>query len=150
MKNTVFNPKTMSDIAELILSSGVKAVYEHTAWNVHLNLHEDAAMLKCLGFRVRLTVPDIAVFLDRDKDRIELIQPHVPAHEAWLVKTERSFKELKRWFANATEFELMKDQIHDYPHLKAIMYRHTSGGAVQIVWRKKPIYKGLFDKPKKK
>jgi hypothetical protein len=145
MKQNVFSPRALAALARIFTSTGVRAVHEHHAWCVELNLDDDTAIMKSMGFRVRLVVPDIAVFLNRGSIRVELIKRGVPAHEAWLVKTRVGFDDLCRAFHASPEFTALKN-VYDLPHLKTAMFRHNDGGVAQIVWRKKQVYPGLFDK----
>jgi hypothetical protein len=144
----ILNPQAM--LAVLKVMAGVNAVHEHTAWNVEMNLEQDTAALQMLGHSVVLEVPGIAVFTARgkgdDQIRIELIQQGVKQHEAWLVKTLADFMTLRERFSHSHDFK-MNPKEHLYPHLHATMFIHkSSGGVIQIVWRRKQIYPGLFKK----
>jgi hypothetical protein len=143
---TIFSADFMAATAQCL--NGTAAIHEHVAWHANMSLEEDRDALKMLGYEVLAEVTDIAIFLARGNDRIELIQPHIPAHQAWLVLNRANLDGLERKFGKHPEFTFLDGEglKFDLAHLVTRMFQHVSGPVVQLVWRKKQIYKVLFEK----
>ncbi len=136
----------MRNLLTAINASGVEEStieFEHVAVNYYghmsilLNELIDHQQFKHHG----RALPDCA-FLSRDDMQIELIPPHVVAHQGWRLQTESDFASLRGALMLDPNFEqLMEYSIRDGDRMMASMFRHIqSEVCVQIVWRKEDLF----------
>lgn len=141
----ILNPKTISEVAACLAVCPM-AVHEHSAWCCYGNFEDDTRALFNMGYDIVHKVEGLAVFFSHEisEHRIELIGVDREAHEAWAVKTKAEFTKLNESFEQSALFK-PTGEFYNIPELKARLFRHRESGAVvQIVWRKKQVYKDLF------
>lgn len=122
------------------------AVHEHTAVCYHASFAEDKQALFNLGYTLVHEARGLAMFFLHEESgrRLELIGQDRLEHEAWAVETLEEFDALNAEFSDGIDFEATKE-FYDTPAFKAKLFRHTeTGAAIQIVWRSRQIYPGLF------
>jgi len=77
--------------------------------------------------------------------RLEIIEPDVEQHVAWAVRTRDKFFKLEDAFRNNYQFAACGNRLQN-DDLLAVLFRHTQSGAViQLVWRKKQLFEGIFE-----
>jgi|GEM_PF-1745565 len=106
----------------------------------------EAHTLSRVGFKI-VSETLTATFVENKTTgiRLKIIEPDVEQHVAWAVRARIKFFELEDAFRNNHQFAACGNRIRNTDFL-AVRFRHVQSGAViQLVWRKKQLFKGIFE-----
>ncbi|MBI5126824.1 MAG: hypothetical protein HZA80_03610 [Candidatus Taylorbacteria bacterium] len=96
---------------------------------------------------VRGEVGRLPIFLQGGSDRVELIASDVPPHIAYATRHFSDLRALMNHLVESKEFELVEGGRFDVDRndLRAVLLKHvTSGDVIQLIWRHKQIFRGVF------
>lgn len=133
---------SMQEIIEMLYRKNAK--HEHTTIHIYENLDKDILNYEQLGFKLLFKNEKIA-FIEKDNCLgIELAPTNVPLHEAWIVPYKQDWSEIVTELYNNDNLPIYEGSIVENGDKCSIMYEHSSGCYLQIVWRKDQIFTDMF------